>query len=416
MTENTRLPYGHDHLSLDLSYFSGSIQVLGAQSEDSPHPDAVSEALAAPIASQRLRERVHRGQKVAIITSDVTRPCPSHLMLPPVLNELSEAGVRDEDIFIVFALGLHRAQSPAEHAKIVGEAVYKRIRCLDGDPNKTVHIGTTHRGTPVDIFEDVAKADFRIALGNIEPHYFAGYTGGVKALMPGVCSARTIRANHSLMFEEGADPGVLEGNPVREDLEEGAGLLGVDFIVNVILNTENQILAAVAGDATGAHRRGCAIVRSRLTTLDMPADCVVVSAGGFPKDINLYQAQKALDNASRLVKRAGKILLVAECGEGFGNAVFEEWLTHYSADEAISRLKANFQLGGHKAYAIAKIAAKIEVGMVSRLPAVSLQSAGIHAFASIDEGADRMLRTLPPSASLVVMPHGAATMAALAQP
>ena len=220
----------------------------------------VRRALAEPIGTPRLREIVHPGESIAIITSDITRPMPTWTVMPPLLEELYAAGVQPEDITLVFALGSHRKHTEEEMRHLAGERAFREIRCVDGDPNDCVHPGVTSRGTPVDIDRRVAEADRRICLGNIEYHYFAGYSGGAKAIMPGVSTRAAIQSNHSRMVEADARAGKLAGNPVREDLEEAATMVGVDFILNVVLDAHKEIIRAVAGDVTAAHRAGCAFL------------------------------------------------------------------------------------------------------------------------------------------------------------
>ena len=214
------LPFGKEKRELSIPD-ENLLQVL-TPNETAPGltgTEEVVRALEHPIASDRLRDLVKTGQKVAIVTSDITRPMPSYLVLPPVLKELNEGGIPDSDITVVFALGSHRAHTPEEMKKLVGEEVYSRVTCLDSKDD-FVHMGTTSRGTPVDIFRPVAEADVRICLGNIEFHYFAGYSGGSKAIMPGVSTRAAIQSNHSRMVQEEAKAGALEGNPIREDIDE----------------------------------------------------------------------------------------------------------------------------------------------------------------------------------------------------
>lgn len=283
-------------------------------------PDAVSWALAHPIGSAPLHQLARPGQRIAIVTSDITRPLPSYQILPGVLDELYRAGVRPEDITVVLALGSHRKHTPEEAIRLVGRECYETVRCVDSDAADCIRLGDTAHGTPVDITRAVAEADFRICLGNIEFHYFAGYSGGAKAIMPGVSTPLAIQANHRLMVSPLACAGRLDGNPVREDLEEAAAICGVDFIVNVVLDEHKQIVYAVAGDVTLAHRAGCAYL-DRMYRCPIPekADIVLVSQGGAPKDVNLYQTQKALDNAKHAVKDGGTIILIGACPEGLGS-------------------------------------------------------------------------------------------------
>lgn len=244
----------------------------------------VRRALAEPIGTPRLREIVHPGESIAIITSDITRPMPTWTVMPPLLEELYAAGVQPEDITLVFALGSHRKHTEEEMRHLAGERAFREIRCVDGDPNDCVHPGVTSRGTPVDIIRVVAEADRRICLGNIEYHYFAGYSGGAKAIMPGVSTRAAIQANHSMMVQEAACAGNLDTNPLRQDIEEAAALCGVDFLLNVVLDEHKQILRAVAGDVTAAHRAGCAFLDTLYRKeIDCRADIVIVSQGGAPR-------------------------------------------------------------------------------------------------------------------------------------
>ena len=173
---------------------------------------------------------------IFLVTSDISRPMPTWKVMPAVLDELYAAGARPEDITLVFARGVHRAHTDAERRHLAGERAFSEITCIDSDPEDCLCLGTTRRGTPVEIMRAVAEADRRICLGNIEFHYFAGYSGGAKAIMPGVSTRAAIRANHSHMVEPGSHAAALARNPVREDIEEAAALVGVDYIVNVVLD------------------------------------------------------------------------------------------------------------------------------------------------------------------------------------
>ena len=329
--------------------------------------EAVKNALEHPIASARLRDIVKPGEKIAIITSDITRPMPTYAVMPFLLDELSSAGVSDKDITLVFALGSHRKHSDAEKIKLAGEETFRRIACVDGDTADCVHLGVTSRGTPVDIVRCVAEADRRICLGNIEYHYFAGYSGGAKAIMPGVSTRDAIQSNHRMMIEKEACAGNLDTNPLRQDIEEAARMCGIDFILNVVLDEHKKIIYAVAGDSVKAHRQGCRFLDTLYgKRIKQKTDIVVVSQGGAPKDLNLYQTQKALDNAKHAVKDGGIIVLVGSCKEGLGEKVFEEWMTgaEKSAD-LIARIKKEFRLGGHKAAAIALVLEYADIYLVS---------------------------------------------------
>ena len=377
----------------------------------------VRRALENPIGSKRLCELVRPGEKIVIITSDITRPLPSYILLPPLLEELEKGGIGEEDITLVFALGSHRKHTEEEMIKLVGESVYRRIRCVDADTTDCVHLGVTKRGTPVDIDRVVAQADKRICLGNIEYHYFAGYSGGAKAIMPGVSTRAAIQANHSKMTDERAFASNLEDNPVRQDLEEGAAMCGMDFILNVVLDEHKKIIHAVAGDGVKAHRSGCAFLDTLyLKTIDEKADIVIVSQGGAPKDLNLYQTQKALDNAKHAVKEGGIIILVGSCKEGLGEHVFEEWIQEAKAPrDLIERVEKDFKLGGHKAAAIAMVLEMAEIYLVSEMEPEFVKTIFMDPYDTVQSALDAAMKKKGDKATVIVMPYGGSTLPKLKQ-
>jgi lactate racemase len=382
------------------------------QDEDVDETREVLRALSEPIGTPPLRQIVVPGDSVCIITSDITRPCPSEIILPPLIEELEAAGVCPEDITVVFALGIHRRHTEDEKQKLVGKAVYSRVHTVDSDPEDTVYLGTTSYGTPVNIASLVAQADRRICVGNIEYHYFAGYSGGGKALMPGVSDRTAIQANHSRMIEPEARAGAILDNPIRLDIEEAADICGCDFILNVVLNEDKKIIRAVAGDHRLAHRAGCAFL-DQIYKIKVPclADLVIASPGGLPKDINLYQTQKALDNAARAVRPGGIIILAGQCPEGFGEHVFEEWLKDAKKpDDLLQRVSREFRLGGHKAVAIALVLARAEVYFVSDMPPEQSARTFMQPFEDLELAVETALARLGPAAQVIIMPHAGSTL------
>lgn len=373
--------------------------------------DEIEYAMDHPIGSLRLEDTVHPGETVAIITSDITRPVPSYKILPIILRRLALAGIRKEDITVVFALGVHRPHTEAEMRKMAGDEVYDSVSCIDSMDDYTF-VGTSSRGTPYEIFTPVVRADRRICVGNIEFHYFAGYSGGAKAIMPGVSTRSAISANHSKMVLPTAKAGALSGNPVREDIEEVAQFVPVDFIVNVVLDENKHIRTCVTGHHVQAHRAGCAYLDSMYrVTIPQRADIVIVSPGGFPKDINLYQAQKALDNAKHAVRDGGIILWLASAKEGTGEHVFEEWMTgHKKAADMIPHIQADFQLGGHKAAAIALVLASARIFLVSDLPDDFIRRCHLEPYSSADSALQEAYAVLGSDATIIAMPYGGSTL------
>lgn len=374
--------------------------------------EEVRRAMLNPIGAGRLKDCVKPGEKIALITSDITRPMPTALVMPAVLDELYEAGVAPADITLVFGLGSHRRHTPEEMKKLAGERAYREIRCEDSDVNDCVHFGYTSHGTPVDITRTVAQADKRICLGNIEYHYFAGYSGGGKALMPGVSTREAIQKNHSLMVDPDACAGKMEGNPIREDIEEAAAMVGCHWILNVVLDEHKQVIRAVAGDAVAAHRAGCSFLdQLYLKPLESRADIVLVSQGGAPKDLNLYQTQKALDNAKHAVKKGGIVILIGSCREGLGESVFEEWMTTMpSIQSMIERIRQEFRLGGHKAAAIAMVLENADIYMVSELPDSLVERMFMKPFPTAQAALDAAFDKLGKDATVLSMPYGGSTL------
>lgn len=374
--------------------------------------EAVAASLAEPVGTPLLREIVKPGEKIAIITSDITRPMPTWEVMPPVLDELYAAGIQAEDITLIFALGSHRGHTEEEKKKLAGERAYREIKCIDSNPEDCVHIGTTKAGTPVDITRAAAEADRRICLGNIEYHYFAGYSGGAKAIMPGVSTPAAIQANHSMMIREAAHAGNITDNPIRKDIEEAADMVGVDFIVNVVLDEHKKIIYSVAGDVTKAHRKGCGFLDS-LYQVKIPrrADIVIVSQGGAPKDINLYQTQKALDNSKHAVKEGGTIILVGSCKEGLGQKTFDEWMVEAKKpQDLIKRIKEDFKLGGHKAAAIAMVLEKAEINLVSEMDEKLVGNIFMNPYKSLEKAFEDAMKKHGKDAKVIVMPYGGSTL------
>jgi nickel-dependent lactate racemase len=411
------LKYGHASQRLRLpAGMRAAVLAPGRIGGTGPEADLVRAALAEPIGCSGLSRLVAPGQRVVVVTADITRPCPSERLLPLLLDELNGAGIPDRDITVVFGLGTHRPHTAAEQEALVGPTVFRRVHCGDSDPEDVERVGVTKRGTPVDVFRPVRRADVRVLVGVIEYHYFAGYSGGFKALIPGVCTEATIQANHRRMTEAGAIAGSLDGNPVRDDIEEAGALVGADFILNVVLDEHKRIVRAVAGHPVLAHRAGCAALDAfGRATVDRPADVVVIGAGGSPKDLNLYQAQKALDNGRHIVRPGGILLLVAECPEGLGHHTFEEWMRDPGGLDAIlHRIRREFVIGGHKAAAVALAMKQAAVYLVSSLPQDLARSLHFVPFGDLEGAVAAALGAVGPDPFVAILPEGGSVLPSVA--
>lgn len=378
---------------------------------ENPQEEVIN-ALKMPIASPPLNELARGKKNVVILASDITRPSPSHILVPPIVEELKNAGVSYEEITVVFGLGYHRKHTEDEKKKLVGEYVYNKVRCIDHDINDCVYMGTTRIGTTVEVFKPVAEADLVIATGNLEFHYKAGYSGGNKALLPGVCSKKTIETNHVMMIRPGTMPGKADGNPMREDIDEAGQIAGVAFIVNAVLNSHKEIVKVVAGHPIRAHREGTRYIDNMYKReIDQKVDIVVASCGGYPKDINVYQAQKGLDNASYAVKDGGSIILLAECREGLGEKTFEDWMLRAkNPHEPVEWIQKEFKLGAHKAAVICMVLERVKVYLISALDDKLVRDIFFEPAKSVDEALRLAFNEHGDDAKVLVLPYANSTL------
>jgi len=301
---------------------------------------ALQHALDHPLASAPIGDLAKGKKRVAIVVCDITRPAPNSITLPPLLDRLHRSGIRRDEITILIATGLHRAATPAEVDQIVGPEVARSYRIISNDARANGqhrYLGTTNRGTPIHIHNDFVDADLRITLGFIEPHLMAGYSGGRKLVVPGIAAEPTIKTIHSPLFmrEPLATEGSVNGNPLHEELLEIAGIARHEFILDVTLTRDREISGVFAGNPVVAHAAGVRFVQEFcLEHLDEPSDLVITSSAGFPLDLTFYQSVKAVTAAQHLVKKGGRILVVAECSEGIGSSEFATSLKKISSFQA----------------------------------------------------------------------------------
>jgi len=408
-----KLGYGKDFFNINITDENIADIILPAKiAGEKDEIEIISESLANPVGTGKISEIIQSHDKIAIVTSDITRPVPSARILPYIIGEIKAYGVPDENIVIVFALGSHRPHTEEEKSKLVGEEIYNKYRCVDSDPADCVLMGETQAGTKVNITRAVAEATKRICIGNIEYHYFAGYSGGAKAVMPGCSTRDAIQNNHRKMTMENARAAVVENNPVRDDLEEAIKFCPIDFIFNVILDEEKNIISAVSGHFIEAHRKGCKLLDKIYSVkISAKAEIVIVSQGGYPKDINLYQLQKALDNAKNAVLDGGTIILIGTCLEGFGENLFEQWmLSGDSPQRLIERIQQDFRLGAHKAAAIAMVMEKADIYLVSEMDSAIVRKMHMVPFKSAQAAYDAALEKHGRKARAIIMPYGGSTL------
>ena len=342
-----KLPYGKGHTSIEIDDSQiAAVLEPGTHSEADPksQEEIIEEALNAPIATQPLRELAQKAQSFLIITSDHTRPVPSMLTMPAILRHIHE-GNPNADIKILIATGCHREPTPAEMLDKFGEETLNRCEVIchnSFDRDSLVYKGVLPSGGELWLNKLVDWADMILAEGFIEPHFFAGFSGGRKSILPGIASAQTVLANHCAEFISSpyAVTGNLKNNPIHEDMIYAARKVNLAFILNVTLNGAKEVVSAFAGDAVLAHEAGCEYLAQVCGVDAVHADIVVTSNSGYPLDQNIYQAVKGMTAAEACVNQGGVIIIFARCEDGHGGRAFYDWFASaQSAKEVADKIK-----------------------------------------------------------------------------
>ncbi len=413
-------------MQIDLKYGAGSQaaslpfaarQLVVAAAEPAAAEGLVRQAMAAPLGTAALGKIIATDETVVIVTSDITRYTGSEIYLPLLVEELNRIGVADAQISILIALGIHRPQTEAEHCKILG-SLFGRIAVFDHDCDDSqalVELGQTDSGLPVQVNRRIIEADRVIVTGTVGFHYFAGFGGGRKGLVPGVASRETCMRSHFSVFNPpeigGKHPlattGRLEGNPVHQALLQAARLVEPDFLLNTVLSPQKQILGVFCGDLEEAHLAACELVRQQFQVrLEEPAELAIISCGGEPKDINFIQAQKALDYGCRAVREGGTIILLAACRDGFGHPTFFDWFQYQDLAEFEQALRQNYQINGQTAHSVLSKAQRFRVILISEFSAEQTATMGMEKATDLQAAIKRIQAGLPVQPNVVVIPDG----------
>jgi len=416
---NIHLPYGKKGTAVNVpeKNLAGILRPAEYKAKEDPE-SLIKNALRNPEGTKTLSEIVKAKKKkdlVAIVVDDHTRPCPTDKILPPLLAELYASGVKDESILIIFSTGSHRTTTKDEAEKLLGKEIASRIKYISNDSWGTdfVDIGTTKRGTKVMLKKAFYDADIKILTGDVEIHYFAGYGGGRKSILPGIVRYDTIQDNYKRnFFDPNARPAKLDGNPMYENMTEAARFANVDYTINVVQD-EKGIVGAYAGDFDVVLKKGAALVEKiYMAKAKEKADIVISSANGAPHDIDLYQAYKALHLALAVVKDKGSVILLAECPEGPGNKNYEAWMKKYKTKEEMkSELDREFNIGGHKAYYNLLAIEKADIYLVTAMPKAEVE--GLYRFKyakTVDEALEMALKKHGKEARVLVIPEGSTTV------
>ena len=405
-------PYGKESLSFDIAE-KNLLKVLMPRDALSLKDlsQNVREVVLNPMGSRGLREIVKKGERVAIVINDITRPVPNDQILPVILEVLSKNGVQASDVVVVIANGVHRANTPDEIRAMVGSSLFDSLKVYNHDAfdSKTITtIGKTRDGIPISLNSFVAQADRRILIGAITPHHGAGYSGGRKSIFPGVSSFETLKMLHGI---EPVRPqvGELSGNLLHRNALEAARVVGVDFIVNTIPNMDGEAYAVVAGDMEKAWEQGI-VLCDRICRVKVPqkADIVITCPGGFPRDFDLRQSQKAVSIAEMVVKQDGMIILVAKCSDGIGKSDLYDLLKSSGSPQRMieSFRDLGFTASSRKAYMFARAMLKAQVILVTDgIDPNKIEDMMLTHAPSIEHALSLSFKKLGPNAKVLAIPQ-----------
>lgn len=415
MLQTYRIPYGEGYQSVILD----DRQVVGCLERKKYIPDRSQEsivlaALQHSVGSPRLSVLCQNIHRLLLITNDLTRPMPSRITVPLLIEE-ARALNRDLEITIIIASGLHRAMTGEELVEKLGADIvnnYRIVVHVARDENSLTSLGTLKSGNELWVNREIASHDLVIAEGFIEPHWLAGFSGGRKSIIPGVAGWKTIMNNHSAhnVDHPRCRAGILTGNPAHEEFTEAAMMAGLKFILNVTLDEHKRITNAFAGETIAAHGQGCEFVRQYAEVTATPADIVITSNGGYPLDLNFYQSVKGLDTASKVVKKDGIIIICTECREGVGQRNFYDIFKKYGDPELILRkmhAKEIEIVDQWSAQIIARIITRCRVFVVSScLDAEDMAQMGMGLFTDLQAAISEALSIKGDQASICLIPEG----------
>ena len=417
---NVNLAYGQGHVATEFP--DGRTTVI-EPSFRAGLPDeraALIAALEQPIGAPPLRQWLKPDAKIVILFTDITRATPNHRLIPWLLAYLENLGVRRDQVTLLNQLGTHRPNTRAELEQMLTPEVVANWRVLNHEPENhaaCVQLGTTRTGTPVWLNRLAVEADVRILTGFIEPHFFAGFSGGPKALMPGVAHVETVMSNHGAhhLSSPGATFGTCEGNPLWEELRDIALRVGPSFLLNVTLNDRRDLTGIFAGDLVMAHRAGREFVRTAaMQPVDRPFEVVVTTNSGYPLDLNLYQGIKGVSAAARITVPGGTIILAAECREGVpAGSPFDKLLREGNSPEEVLALLATpgfVRPEQWQAQIQALLQRRARILVHSAMPDAILRAAHLEPCPDIAATVRTELERHGPGARVAVLPQGPLTI------
>lgn len=410
-----QLEYGRQGMPIEVPDGARLLQMAAVPGLDRVE-ERLDEALRRPIGTPAFKDIVRGRQNACIVISDITRPVPNALILPPMLRLLEEAGIGREDITILVGTGLHRPNEGEELVALVGADIARDYRIVNHAARARetlVHLGQTSCGAPIWIDRIYVEADLKIATSLIEPHLMAGFSGGRKAICPGLMGVDTMRVLHGpqLLSHPNASEGIIEGNPFHRQALEVAQKAGCDFTLNVAMNAQRQVTGIFCGDLDKAHAAGVAFVEeTAAAAIEAPADIVVTSSAGYPLDLTFYQAVKGMTAAMPVVREGGTLIIAAECAEGLGGPEFSRLLLETPDAETFERRLQDpdfFVIDQWQLQEMCKVMRKARIVFASA--AIHAEYAGrllVQTAPSAQEALDEALARHGDGATVAVIPKG----------
>ncbi|MBL7094789.1 nickel-dependent lactate racemase [candidate division KSB1 bacterium] len=412
-----KLDFGSDGLWIEVPD-KNLVKVLAMKkTEPITNPnEAVAKALENPIASDSLADLAKGKESACVVICDITRPVPNKILLPPILDALEKSGIKREKITILIATGIHRPNLGDELIQLVGEEIASKYNVVNHYAKRKedqTYLGKTSRNTEVFINSDYLNADLKITTGFIEPHLMAGFSGGRKLICPGIASLETVKVMHSpkILEHPNAREGVIEGNPFHEEVIEMIKMAGMDFMLNVALNENRNIVGIFAGDYIEAHKQGVVFVRDHVgDSVPEPVDIVVTSSAGAPLDATFYQSVKGMTAALPIVKQSGTIIIAAECKEGLGGPEFSQ-LVRETEDMDVFRKNMirddYFVVDQWQFEELAKVLKKADVYLYSTgLSGEDIPKSLLTIVESVEAGIEMALKKYGENAKIAVIPKG----------
>ena len=417
--QHITLPYLQETLSLEVAKCN-LLGVFEPNDLKTNTKDCITNALMHPVGSASLDAFLEGAKSVLIIINDATRPTPTPAMLEALLPTLAKHTIEDTNLTILIATGAHRGATEEEFKQLLGKFAPRLQKCcLSHDANQKemlIHLGKTRNGTPIVLNKLLFASERIIATGSVEPHYFAGFTGGRKAFLPGVASYETITENHKLALSNEAHSLALEGNPVHEDMMDALPHIKAPiFSIMTVLDKKQKVAAATSGDLIEAFHAAVKVAKD-IFCVDIPQKAdVVVSVAKFPMDINLYQSQKAIDNGALATKDGGTLILVSSCREGLGDEEFAKLLSSAETPEkAIKKIEQGYKLGYHKAAKMGAISQRMHVQGLTMLDDATLASLFIEPVHNLQEAVDKALQKAKENGikepTVLILPDGCVTV------